>query len=218
MSPIAGWVNWCLSAAFLITWSCLPFEQPNKNTPIADMQSVCHSKQRVMFILGLIVAWCHVLADGCDKEWTLLEDHPWSMAITERIKVFSSCPPFSSFLPWLALTGFMWGTFLQNLKGSEGLLRERERFWWRSFSLRRRNATRPGVSIWNVTRWSVLFFHAYKACRRGSEPQFLPSFPPLPFGVHSYFPLLYLLLSSIWLCVSGSLTLAEHHLDPTVLA
>ena len=45
MSPIAGWVNWCLSAAFLITWSRLPFQQPNKNTPIADMQSVCRSKK-----------------------------------------------------------------------------------------------------------------------------------------------------------------------------
>lgn len=37
------------------------------------------------------------------------------------------------------------------------------------------------------------------------------SFPP-PFGVHSYFLLLYLLLSSIWLCVGGPLTLAKHHL------
>ena len=182
-----------------------------QNTPIADMQSVCRSKQRVMFILGSIVAWCHVPADDCDKERTLVEYHPWSVAITERIEVFPSCPSFLGFLPRLAPTGFMWGTSLQNLKGSGGLLRERERFWWRSFSLRLRNAARPGVSIWDVTRWSVLFFSVL--IRLADVSRSLNCFLISPLS----FPPLYLLLSSIWLCLNGSLTLAEHHLDPTVL-
>jgi len=129
-------------------WSCLPFEQPNQ-TPQLPICSLCAVQNNVSCSFwDQLLPEDHVPADNCDKEWTLVEDHPWSMATTERIEVFSPCPPFLSFLPWLAPTGFIWGTFLQNLKGSGGSLRERERFWWRSFSLRLGNATRPGVSMW----------------------------------------------------------------------
>ena len=38
------------------------------------------------------------------------------------------------------------------------------------------------------------------------------SFLHLSFGAHPYFPVLYLLSSSILLCVGGPLTLAKHHL------
>jgi len=63
----------CYISHHLIMFS---IQATKQNTPIADMQSVCHSKQRVMFILGSIVAWCHVPASGCDKERTLLEHYP----------------------------------------------------------------------------------------------------------------------------------------------
>ena len=113
---------------------------------------------------------CHVhfginccLSTTCRPMIVTRNGHYWNITpdlwlSQKESRFFPLPPPFSSFLPWLAPTGFMWGTFLRNLKGSRGLLRERERFWWRPFSLRLGNAARPGVSIWNVTRWSVLFF------------------------------------------------------------
>jgi len=66
--------------AYLLHFSSLDhvFHSSNQTkTPQLPICSPCAvQKKRAMFILGLIVAWCHVLADGCDKEWTLLEYHP----------------------------------------------------------------------------------------------------------------------------------------------
>jgi len=43
------------------------------------------------------------------------------------------------------------------------------------------------------------------------------SFLHLPLEAHPYFPVLYLLISSMWLCARGPLTLAKHHLKTDVV-
>jgi len=64
----------CCISHHLITSSIPATKQKHPNCRYAVR--VPFKKKRAMFILGLIVAWCHVLADGCDKERTLLEYHP----------------------------------------------------------------------------------------------------------------------------------------------
>jgi len=206
MSPIAGWVNWCQSAAFRIIWSCRPFEQPNK-TPQLPICSPCAVQNNVscsfwdQFLPGAMCQPVGMTRNG--HYWNITPDLWLSQKESRFFPLASHFWAFSRSWLW---PGLCEEHFCKIWRGAEDYCMKERGFGDSLFRLD------WGVLHGRVSQFEMWqdgpcsFFRAHKACRRGSEPQLLLDFSLL--SLTSPLGFTHIFLSYIFCCLPSGYVLA----------